>query len=343
MKWLRWLGIVLLFWLPSAVRADQLFDIKEVVPGVYAAISRPAYKVNCNAAIVLLDDGVLVVDTHSKPSAARALIAQIKTLTDKPVRFVVDSHFHWDHYQGNEAYPSSWPAGVEIISSEATRESIEHRGIPRVKHEIVQLPKDIEKLRADLAKATDPKQKERIQDNLRQAEAYFAELKQMQVTLPTLTFDHSLIIYRNSRTVQILWFGKAHTDGDVFVYLPKERVIASGDALQGWMPYMGDSYPYDWIRTLEKAMRLDFEYVIGGHGDVLRGKAQFQLWHDYLADLMTVTAEAYARGESMAEAQKSVATNLAPKYSEKFGAERYKESVVANIQKAYRVVSGATE
>src|SRR5258708_17649048 len=85
--------------------ADDLFDIKPVADGVYAAIAKPDYKVNCNAVIILLDDGVLVVDTHSKPSAARALIEQIKKLTPKPVKYVVNTHFHWDHYQGNEAYP----------------------------------------------------------------------------------------------------------------------------------------------------------------------------------------------------------------------------------------------
>ncbi len=137
----------------------DLFDIKPMADGVYAAIAKPAYKVNCNAAIILLGDSVLVVDTHSKPSAARALIEQIKKLTDKPVRYVVNTHFHWDHYQGNQAYPSSWPAGVEIISSQATRENIENRGIPRVKYEIATMPKEIEKLKADLAAATDAKQK----------------------------------------------------------------------------------------------------------------------------------------------------------------------------------------
>src|ERR1700681_1885488 len=141
--------------LPIASRAaEDLFDIKPIADGVYAAIAKPAYKVNCNAAIILFDDSVLVVDTHSKPSAARALIEQIKKLTDKPVRYVVNTHFHWDHYQGNQAYPSSWPAGVEIISSQATRENIEYRGIPRVKHEIATMPKEIEKLKADLASAT---------------------------------------------------------------------------------------------------------------------------------------------------------------------------------------------
>jgi glyoxylase-like metal-dependent hydrolase (beta-lactamase superfamily II) len=141
--------------LPLYCVANDLFDIKPVAEGVYAAIAKPAFKINCNAAIILLDDGVLVVDTHSKPSAARALIEQIKKLTPKPVRFVVKTHFHWDHYQGNEAYPSSWPAGVEIISSEATRTSIEQRGIPRVKHEIATMPAAIEQLESGPAKGLD--------------------------------------------------------------------------------------------------------------------------------------------------------------------------------------------
>src|SRR5438309_8996152 len=144
------LALVVLLLLPAAcLAADELFDIKPIADGVYAAIAKPAYKVNCNAAIIILGDSVLVVDTHSKPSAARALIDQIKKLTPKPVKYVVNTRFHWDHYQGNEAYPSSWPAGVEIISSEATRASIEQRGIPRVKHEIVTMRAEIEQLRAD--------------------------------------------------------------------------------------------------------------------------------------------------------------------------------------------------
>ena len=81
----RFVLFFLLFSSVAALTADDLFDIKPVADGVYAAISKPAYKVNCNAAIILLDDGVLVVDTHSKPSAARALIEQIKQLTPKPV------------------------------------------------------------------------------------------------------------------------------------------------------------------------------------------------------------------------------------------------------------------
>ena len=320
--------------------ADDLFDIKPVADGVYAAIAKPAYKVNCNAVIILLDDGVLVVDTHSKPSAARALIEQIKKITDKPVRYVVNTHFHWDHYQGNQAYPSSWPAGVEIISSRATRDNIAQRGIPRVKHEIATMPQEIESLKSDLDKASDPAKKEQIRSNLAQAEAYLAELKSMQVTLPTMTFDRSLVLYRPSRTVEVLWLGNAHTNGDVFVFLPHEKVLVTGDALHGWTPYMGDSYPYDWIQTLDAAEKLDFDQAIGGHGDVMHGKQKFELWKQYFRDLMDETGQAYARGASLEDAEKEVSKSLTAKYADKFD-PAFPQSVISNIAKAYQVIAFA--
>ena len=330
----------LLLFSVSCFAADDLFDIKPVADGVYAAIAKPAYKVNCNGVIILLDDGVLVVDTHSKPSAARALIEQIKKITDKPVRYVVNTHFHWDHYQGNQAYPSSWPAGVEIISSSATRTNIEQRGIPRVKHEIATMPQEIESFKNDLSKATDPAKKEQIRSNLAQAEAYLAELKSMQVTLPTMTFDRSMVLYRPSRTVEFLWLGNAHTNGDVFVYLPHEKVLVTGDALHGWTPYMGDSYPYDWIQTLEAAEKLDFDQVIGGHGDVMHGKQKFELWKQYFRDLMDETGQAYARGASLEDTEQEVGKTLTAKYADKFD-PAFPQSVISNIAKAYQVIAFA--
>src|SRR5579863_7981828 len=318
--------------------ADDLFDIKPMADGVYAAIAKPAYKVNCNAAIIMFDDSVLVVDTHSKPSAARALIEQIKKLTDKPVRYVVNTHFHWDHYQGNQAYPSSWPAGVEIISSEVTRLNIEQRGIPRVKHEITTMPAEIEKLKADLSAATDPKQKEELTSNLAQAQDYFSELKSMQVTLPTMTFDHSLILHRKSRTVEMFWLGNAHTNGDVWVYLPKEKILITGDAMHGWTPFMGDSYPYDWITTLDKAEKLDFDQVLGGHGDVMHGKEKFEMLKQYFTDLMAETGKAYGDGATLEQAQAQVSKILIAKYSSKFD-DKFPHDVIPNVTKAYQVIA----
>src|SRR5690349_6942047 len=325
------LTLLLALFVPFTCRAaDDLFEIKPMADGVYAAISKPAYKVNCNAAIILLDDGVLVVDTHSKPSAARALIEQIKKLTPKPVKFVVNTHFHWDHYQGNQAYPSSWPAGIEIISSEATRNNIQRIGIPRVKHEITTMPAEIEQFKADLAKANTAEQKETIGKNLREAEDYFAELKTMQVTLPTMTFDRSLILHRATRTVEILWLGLAHTDGDVWVFLPKEKILVCGDALHGWTPFMGDSYPYEWIKTLDAAEKLDFDYAIGGHGGVMKGKQKFELWKQYFEDLMDQTASAYSSGASLEDAKKKVSAWLVANYASQFTAT-FPQDVGANV------------
>jgi glyoxylase-like metal-dependent hydrolase (beta-lactamase superfamily II) len=106
----------------------ELFQLKAVTEGIYIAIAALQDYVNCNAAVIILDDGVLVVDAHSKPTAAQALIEQIRELTDKPVKYLVITHPHWDHYWGGQAYLSAWPSGVEIISSQITRASIEQGG-----------------------------------------------------------------------------------------------------------------------------------------------------------------------------------------------------------------------
>ena len=81
---------------------DARFDIKPVADGVHVAVAAPAYKVNSNTAIIESDGGVIIVDTHSKPSAARVIIDRLGDITTKPVRYVVNTHFHWDHWHGNE-------------------------------------------------------------------------------------------------------------------------------------------------------------------------------------------------------------------------------------------------
>lgn len=337
-------AVVLLAWLgaSAAPAADDLFDLKPVVTGVWAAIAKPVYKINCNAVVIELDDALLVVDTHSKPSAARGLMDQVKAKLNKPVKYVVDSHFHWDHFQGNEAYPTAWPQGVEIIATDATREGIEMRGLPRIKRQLLDMPKEIEGLKSDLAKATDPRRKAELEGNVREAESYLAELKTMQGRLPSVTFDRSVSLHTKSRDVQILWMGKAHTDGDAFVYLPREKFIATGDALHGWTPYMNDSHPYDWIKTLKAVEQLDFDYAVGGHGDVMRGKAMFQMWEQYFTDLLAETTAAYTSGATMAQTVTRVTSALSPKYASKFP-PTFKEDAVENVQKAYRVVSGQTQ
>jgi len=209
-----------------------------------------------------------------------------------------------------------------------------------VKHEIATMPAAIEQLKADLQKASTLEQRASIQKDVSDAEGYLAELKSMQITLPTMTFDRSLILHRKSRTVEILWLGRAHTDGDVFVFLPKEKVLVTGDALHGWTPYMADSYPYDWIKTLDVAEKLDFDYVIGGHGEVMRGKQMFELWKQYFSDLLDQTAAVYADGATLDQAKKRVSDYLVSKYAAKFD-PKFPQSVGSNVIKAYQVIAFA--
>jgi glyoxylase-like metal-dependent hydrolase (beta-lactamase superfamily II) len=338
---LRWCATLLLLFLAISTAADDIFQTVKVADGIYAEIARPTFRLNCNAAIILQDDGVVVVDTESIPSAAREVIKAIKRITDKPVRYVVITHFHGDHFQGAQAYLNEWP-GVQFISSDATREAIAKRGIPRMRRETLELPARIEGLRKSLNQATDEKQKEQIQTSLEQAEAYFAELKEVSGVLPSLTVDRSLTLHSKAHAVQIMWLGMAHTDGDLFVYIPDARVIATGDALHNGTPTMTDASPYEWIRTLDAAEKLDFDWVIGGHGDVMHGKAMFGIWKQYLTDLMAGVAKVSASGGTLAEARQTLAPVLIAQYGKKFESipGPFSQTVYANIDIAFRIVCG---
>src|SRR5262250_2901655 len=158
-----------------AQTADKdLFELKKVGDGVYAAIAAPRYKVNCNAAVILTNDGVVVVDSHSKPSAARALFQDIRGVSKQPVRKLVNTHFHWDHWQGNEVYAAA-SSDLEIITSERTRYNLTTPdvgvgGVPYIETQLATLPKEIEQLKDEVRRADSAELKARLEVNLQQAE-----------------------------------------------------------------------------------------------------------------------------------------------------------------------------
>jgi glyoxylase-like metal-dependent hydrolase (beta-lactamase superfamily II) len=160
--------------------------------GVYAAIAAPTYKVNSNAAVIVTNDGVVVVDTHSKPSAAHALYKEIQGVTKQPIRKIINTHFHWDHWQGNQLYAAEFP-NLEIITSERTKENLTRPdaagvgGVAHIERQLANVPKEIEKLKDDIQKATSPEQKARLENNLQQAETYLVELRDLKPALPTRT------------------------------------------------------------------------------------------------------------------------------------------------------------
>lgn len=289
----------------AAPVAAQSFDIVKVSEGVWAAIPRQGIPVGSNGAFVVNDDDVLVVDTHYRPSYARELLGEIKKLTPLPVRYVVNSHWHNDHTQGNQAYINAWPKGVEFLSHVNAREDIVAKAIPSIKDSLLALPKQIADLEKQAAAASGA-DAERLRAQAADRTAYLAELKQIEITLPTLTFDRSAVLHKPSREIQLLYFGRGHTRGDLVVYLPREKVVVGGDLLTAGIPFARDAYPSEWADTLAQVARLDIQHVIPGHGGVKAGK---QLVLDRVGFLRDLVAQV-KKGQSEGKDAKAIQAGL---------------------------------
>lgn len=305
------LMLVFLLCLAQAGRA-QSFDIIKVADGVYAGIGRAG--VFSNGAFIVNKDDVVVVDTHLRPSWARDLIAEIRKVTDKPVRYVVDTHWHPDHVQGNQSYISAFGPTVEYLAQHNTREDIIHKALPSVQESLTQtVPAAIQRVEKALADGKDSQGNSLTADSRGQLErqlalqkGYLEELKQIQITLPTLTFERSLILHKPDRAIHIYYYGKGHTRGDVVVYLPKEKVVVTGDLLTNGIPFMRDAYPSQWIGVLESLQKLDWNYAIPGHGGVQEGKGQLEKLIAYMKDMVAAVKDAVAKGMSLEDAKKSI-------------------------------------
>jgi cyclase len=320
---------------------DARFEMRKITDGVHVAVAAPAYKVNCNTAIIESDDGVMVVDTHSKPSAARVIVQELRGLTARPVRYVVNTHFHWDHWHGNEVYPAAYP-NAEIVTNQITREAMAKKGLKRIQDHVRQMPAEIAKIRADLAASTNVDQRARLQDDLKLAEAYQAEVGALKPALPTMAFERTMTLYRRDREIQLLYLGRAHTEGDVFVYLPKEKVVITGDAVIGWTPFMGDGYPEDWVGTLDRLAELDWTHLIMGHGEPA-GRDWLKIFRGYVHDMVAAVREEAARGATLDEVKARVTERLAPTYEKPFsvyGSYRpWRAGLAANIERTFSMVS----
>jgi glyoxylase-like metal-dependent hydrolase (beta-lactamase superfamily II) len=138
-------------------------------------------------------------------------------------------------------------------------------------------------------------------------ERYVAEAPEMRVTLPTLTIEDHLTLHRGSRTIEIRYLGRGHTDKDIVVYLPKEGVLITGDLVVAPVPLIGDqSYVGDWAPTLEKLRALYPSVIVPGHGPVLRDDTYVKLMVELLTSIKQQVDAAAARGATLEETQKGV-------------------------------------
>lgn len=212
---------------------EKKVTFSELSPGrayAYTAEGDP------NTGVVIGDDCVLVIDTQATPAMAADVLEKIRSVTDKPVKYVVLSHYHAVRVLGASAY------GAEhVIASQDTHDLIVERGKEDMASEIGRFPR--------LFKGVD---------------------SIPGLTWPTMTFAGKMTLYLGSLEVQLLQLGRGHTKGDTVVWLPKEKVLFAGDLVEyGATPYTGDAYLTDWPATLDNLEALGANAVVPGRGDAL--------------------------------------------------------------------------
>ncbi len=293
---------------PTGIGANykgQAWTFNKIADGVYHAIGTGSLVVFSNATIIEGDRDVLVVDSHVSPGSAWSLREELKAITPKPIRWVVNSHYHFDHSHGNQIYGPE----VEIIGHEFARAQIlagKSQDSPAREFYVGNTPQTIKGLEGRLAAATDEKTRAQIEEQLAIQRNHLEGITAVKPTPPTLTLTTTMTLFRGSREIRIMFMGRGHTAGDVVVYLPKERVVATGDLLVNGTSYMGDAFITDWIQTMEALKGLDFDTTLPGHGRPMTGKAALDHWQAYLRDFWSQAQKFHAAGTPWEEAARLV-------------------------------------
>jgi len=285
------------------VTQGKAYKFEKVAEGVYYASGG----VGSNNVVIVNDRDVVLVDDGTTPAAARALLEDIRLLTNKPVSTVVNTHFHYDHTDGNSVFGPE----VQIIGHEYLRNAILTFNVldrePFKTSQKDRLPVQIASLREQLAAAKDAARKTELANQLASAQALSEQLKEIKPTPPNVTYASKMVLYKGGREIQLLFLGRGHTGGDTFVYLPRERIVCTGDMDEGArIAYMGDAFFDEWIATLEALKKLDFTLVLPGHGRPFRDKGQITAFQSYLKDLTAQVADLRKQGVKPEEAAKRV-------------------------------------
>ena len=294
------------------------FKMVKVADGVYAAIRTepPGLTVNGNSVFIINDDDVVVVDTTLTPGTAKEELASLRKLTSKPVRYVINTHWHDDHLMGNQVYRDAFP-GVEFIAHAATREYLPTTGLSNRKGAmsdqgypgfIAFLKKQLQENQSVFGGPMDDEERVTYASDIKIAERYMAENPGVEIVLPTITLTDRLTLHRGNRVIDVRYLGRGHTSGDLVVHLPKEGILISGDLVIWPVPYVGNpqSHPGEWGATLEKLMSLNATTVVPGHGPVLHDNTYIKLMTRLFASMKQQVEAAVARGETLEQTRRSV-------------------------------------
>jgi cyclase len=286
----------------------KAFRFNKVREGIYHAVGTGALSVVGNSSVIVNDNEVIVVDDHVSPAAAWVLLDELKDITTKPVRYVINTHFHYDHAHGNQIFAPS----VDIIGHEFTREMLmggRSSQMPLYKNYVTGLPNQIETLKKRVADESDAARKATAQTQLQVAENNYASQLELKPTPPNMTLRTEMVLHRPfngaDREIQIRFLGRAHTAGDVVVYLPKEKLVMTGDMLVGaGISNMSDAFVNEWVTTLDGLKKLDFDTVLPGHGEAFTDKSKIDYWQAYLRDVWSEVSRLKQQGVSAEDAAK---------------------------------------
>lgn len=238
-----------------------------------------------NAGVIIGEDGVMIVDARATPAMARELMAEIRRVTDKPIRYVLLTHYHAVRVMGASAYGDAL-----VIASRGTYELIQERGQQDFESEVQRFPR------------------------------LFRDVESVPgLTWPNLVFDGELRVRMGSREVHIFHPGPGHTRGDTVAWLPKERVLFAGDLVEeGTTPYCGDAYLGAWPQTLDRLRALRPEKLVPGRGDALTSAAAAERamasTQRFIEDMRKAVEAAAAAGKPLREVYRETAARLAPEY-----------------------------
>ena len=288
------------------------YTVETLAEGVHAVIYNTGTDVEGNTLIVINDEDVFVVDANAGVTTARATIAEIRKLTPKPVRYVVNTHWHDDHVYGNQAYADAYP-GVEFIAHPLTRQDIVDHAFASNGFVLDLIDADVTRLEGYLktgvyrdGKPVAGELETRIRNYLANRREALADRQAFRPVVPTIDVADTLTLTRGAREIQIRFLGRGNTRGDLVVYLPAERVVATGDLVVHPIPYATNVYPTEWVRTLDALMALPATVVLPGHGPVMRDWTYVRRVQDALEQHLTAVREAKKRGLDLAETQKAV-------------------------------------
>lgn len=239
-----------------------------------------------NTGIVIGDDAVLVADTQATPAMAADVIRRIREVTDKPIQYVVLTHYHAVRVLGASAYQPQ-----QILASQDTYDLIVERGEQDKASEIGRFPR-----------------------LFRNVETVPAGL-----TWPTITFTGKMTLWLGKLEVQLLQLGRGHTKGDTVVWLPGEKTLLSGDLVEfDATPYAGDAYFQDWPKTLENIAALKPQALVPGRGPALKGEARvrqgLETTAGFIRDVWQHVKAGADAGKDLNAVYKDTYAALKPKY-----------------------------